>query len=1076
MMRKLYRKVSLTAALLLMFTSALLAQERTVSGTVTDETGGAMPGVNVLVKGTSTGTASDSDGNFKISIENDNSVLLFTFVGYATAEVVVGSRSVVNVQLTPDVRLLTELVVTGYTSQRKADITGAVTVVDADQLKDAKAANVGQMLAGRAAGVTVSNSGEPGSGSNIRIRGVSSFGSSDPLIIVDGIQLQGDKSLNALNPNDIESMQVLKDAGAASIYGSRASAGVIIITTKKGKVGTPRITYDGYVGSQAPVGGYNDFLIKDPEDYARWQVMKDPSTVPFYGGNANNPVIPEYFYAPPGWGGDEDDYFPPSPTNGGYLIMKSNQNGTDWWDETFRNNALIMDHNIGISGGTDKATYSGSVGYFKQEGTMIHTNFERFSARLNSQATAGRFTIGENIAFSRMSGVTMAGGSQNEQNNMTQILKLNSIVPVYDIGGNFAGAKQTGFSNGSNPVAMATRNKDNQQVNYRLLGSFFAEIKITDWLKAKTNFAIDYSNNFAPNFSYARWENREVNSTVSYSENWSTGMNWTWTNMLEFSKKFGKHNVSAFVGYEANEGRNRNINASMVGYFSYDVRHRYLSEALGDYNTLVSRQTIGTLVSTFGKVDYDFNDRILASFTVRRDGSSNFVTDKYGVFPAFTLGYRITEEAFMSDISWLSDLKIRGGWGVMGNQRMPGTVSYNTYDQYGSITPFFASYDINGTNTSAAGGLTRTQIGNPSTSWEENTTTNIGFDAVLLDGKFTAVLDVYKKEVDDLLFGATLPGPAGVAPVPVSNVASMTNTGFDLSLGYKGNITSDLDLTVDLNLSHYKNEINSLDGSTQSLFPGGIDKRFGEVNIWKVGQPIGTYYGYQVDGILQSQDEIDDLNAGAIAATGDPTSVYQAGMDPGRFKWKDLNKDGRITDADQGVIGNYHPSLTMGLNIGLNYKAFDFTMYMFGSFGQEIFNYNKLFTVFGQFASNVDERVLTDSWSSENPGGSLPEVDVDDTYSNLSSDFYVEKGSYLRAAVMTLGYTIPVANKIGLQKARVYVQGSNLFTITKYSGIDPALSSVNIANNQGNNDGWAGYDFGNYPASKSVVLGLNISF
>jgi TonB-linked SusC/RagA family outer membrane protein len=659
MMKKLYRRLSLLAAMLLMFTSAVLAQERTVSGTVTDESGQGMPGVNVLLKGTATGAATDVDGNFKISIPSDEAVLTFSFVGYATSEIIVGSRSVVNVQMTPDVRTLTELVVTGYTTQRKADITGAVSVVDADQLKTVKAANIGQMLAGRAAGVTVSNSGEPGSGTNIRVRGPSSFGGGDPLYIIDGVQVQGDKNLNGLNPNDIESMQVLKDAGAASIYGARASAGVIVITTKKGKPGAPKVTYDGFIGTQAPVKGYNDFLVKDPEVFADYHVQKDPSLVGFYGGNAANPVVPDIFYAPPGWGGDPSDYFMPTALSGGYQIMESNKAGTDWWDETFRNDALLMDHNIGLSGGSDKALYSASVGYYKQDGTLIHTGFERLSARMNSQFTAGRFTIGENLAFTRVNMVTTAGGSQNEQNNITQILKLNSIVPVYDIGGYPASAKQTGFSNGSNPTAMAIRNKDNEQNNHRLLGSVFAELKITEWLKARSTFAFDYSQNFAPNFNYPRWENREVNSTITYSENWQTFMNWTWTNMLEFNKKFDKHNFSAFVGYESNQAQNRRINASMVGYFSLNEAHRYLNEALGDYNTLISSQQIQTMVSTFAKVDYDFNERFLVSATIRRDGSSNFVTEKYGVFPAFTLGYRISEESFMSGVAYTTNLKAK---------------------------------------------------------------------------------------------------------------------------------------------------------------------------------------------------------------------------------------------------------------------------------------------------------------------------------------------------------------------------------------------------------------------------------
>ncbi|HET6540383.1 MAG TPA: TonB-dependent receptor [Chryseolinea sp.] len=1044
-----------------------------ITGVVKDsETSDPLPGVNVLKKGTSQGTVTDMNGAFQITAAPED-ILVFSFIGYTSQEIVVGSQSSINVSFAADVTSLQEVVVTGYTEQRKRDITGAVTVVDADALKTNKSANFGQMLAGRAAGVTTSNSGEPGSGVNIRIRGISSFSGSDPLIIIDGVQIQGDKQLNGLNPNDIESMQVLKDAAAASIYGSRASAGVIIITTKRGRAGKINVTYDAYVGSQQAVDGYNSFLMKDPLEYATYQVQKNPSTAPFYN---NNVTIPEYFYptnadgSPLTGGVDESKYFPPSTTSAGYPIFKSNAQGTDWWDETFRS-ALIMDHNLGISGGTDNATYSASVDYYKQEGTMIYTGLDRFSARINSSFTAGKFKFGEAISFARTTGVGMPGGNQNEQNNMTQILKLNSIVPVYDIGGNFAGAKTVGFSNGTSPVANAWRNKDNKYENSRLLASFSGEFAFTNWLKARTNFAFDFNNNFAPNFSYPRFEVREVNATSTYSENWFRTFNWTFTNLLEANKSFGKHNIKAFAGIEANKSQNRTIGGSLINYVSFDERHRYLNQALGTFNTISSTQAVNTLYSLFGKLDYEFNDKFLVSATFRRDGSSNFVQSKYGTFPAFSVGYRISEESFMQNVSWLSDLKIRGGWGKMGNSSLPGNVRYNTYDQYGARTPFDASYDISGANSSAAAGLARTAIGNQATTWETNTTSNIGFDAQILDGKFSVVFDVYQKEVTDLLFNAPLPGSAGNAAQPVSNVASMTNKGYDLALGYRGNIAQNLGLTLDLNLSHYKNVINTLDGSASFVFPGGVDKRFGEVNAWMVGEPIASYYGYQLEGIFQSQSDVDAANA----ADGDPATDYQAGIKVGRFKWKDISGDGKITDADKGAIGNPHPKMTMGFNIGLNYKKFDFNMFLFGSFGNKIYNYNKLFTIFGQFASNVDRRLLTDSWSPDNTGGTLPLIDVNDTFSNTSSSFYVEDGSYVRATNVTLGYSLPAIPKLGLRKLRLYVQGQNLFTISDYSGIDPALSSVNVGNGQ-QNDGWAGFDFGNYPSSRSYMVGLNASF
>jgi len=1067
-MKKLYSKTMRIFIVLgmLALSTVSYAQKVSVSGTVTDESGQPAPGVSVIEKGTTNGTATDTQGKYVLNVADANATLVFSFIGYKTQEVGVGGRTAVDLTLQPDVTSLQEVVVTGYTEQRKRDITGAVTVIDADQLNSNRSANLGQKLAGRAAGVTVSTSGQPGEGSNINIRGISSFGSNDPLVVVDGIQIQGDKALNAINPNDIESMQVLKDAAAASIYGARASAGVIVVTTKQGKAGKTKLTYDGYVGTQKAVKGYDDFLIQNPVDYAKWQIAKNPAEAAFYGGDAANPKIPAYFYPVNSNLTQKASYDESAYNFPNNIIMKTNPSGTDFWKETFRSSAAITDHNVNLSGGNENSQFSASVGYFKQEGTMRWTDFDRYSARVNSRFTLGRIKFGESISFARFTQVGQNGGNQNEQNVMTQILKMNSILPVYDIAGNFTGAKTVGFGNGTNPVAFAWRNKDNRQINYQVLGSLFAELKITEWLKARSNFAATFSQGFFPNFQYPKYEIREVNATSSYAETHQNQLSWTWTNMLEANKTFGKHNIKAFVGYESNQKDLRRINAQLINYSNFDPRLRYLNQALGTFNSIKSEEFVNTLLSTFGKLDYDYNDKYLLSFTLRRDGSSNFVQNQYGTFPAISAAWRISSESFMQGMTWLTDLKLRGGWGKMGNQSLPLNNAYNGYNQFGAITPFDASYDITGSNGQANGGLTLTAIGNPRTTWEKNTTTNVGFDASLMNGKLSVVFDIYQRKITDLLYNAPLPGTAGNAPQPFSNVAQMTNKGWDLALGYRGNITSDLSFTADLNLSHYTNVIDQLDGNAQFVFPTGVDKRFGEVNAWKVGSPISGFYGYQLDGIFKSQAEVDALN--------------QAGAAVGRFRFKDLNGDGVINDADKGIIGSPHPKLTMGLNLGLNYKKFDFTMFLFGSFGQQIYNYNKLFSIFGQFNSNVDKRVLTDSWSPSNPNGTLPMIDPNDTYSNTSSSFYVESGSYLRAQNVTLGYTLPAVAKLGLSRLRLYVQAQNLFTITKYSGIDPAISSVNVGTTDpygvGQNNGWMGFDFGNYPSSRTFLFGVNASF
>ena len=1048
-----------------MILSHAWAQEQTVTGQISSEEEGALPGVNILIKGTSTGTVTDLDGNFSIAVPGPDAVLVFSSIGYTVEEVTVGSQSVINLVLTQDITALSEIVVTGYTTQRKKDITGAVTVVDADELKSIKAATVGQQLAGRATGVTTRTSGQPGDGINIRIRGYNSFNSSDPLFVIDGVQIQGDKALTGLNPNDIESMQVLKDAAAASLYGSRASNGVIIITTKKGKAGKVSVTYDGYYGSQTPVGGYNDFLVKDPREYAEWHVQSNPSTSTFYGPNLD---IPTYFYptnadGTPNPNVDESTYnYPTDPRVEPTLIMRSNQDGTDWWDETF-DTAPITGHTLGLAGGSENGTYAASIDYFNQQGTMIHTYFERFSARINSEMRAGKFKFGENIGFTRSNNVGVSGGNQNEQNTMTQILKLNPIVPVRDIGGNFASAKTVGFSNGTNPVARQIRDKDDETINYRILGSVFGSFDITDYLTFKSSFGIDMSQLFQQNFAFPTWENREVNSTNFFSETHTTYYTWVWTNTLQFQKQFNeKHNLGVLLGYEALESTARRITGRVDNFGSTSNDLRYLNLSLASFNNVNSfLPQANTLASVFGKLDYNSDDKYLVSFTYRRDGSSNFgPQERYGTFPAFSLGWRMSEEDFMQNVSWLDDFKIRGGWGVRGNQIIP--ITNNAFSLYGARSTYDAGYNISGNNTGNAIGVTQTTIGNPGTGWEENSGWNAGFDAALVSGRLNIVFDYYNNDIKQLLYAPPFPGSAGNAQTPFQNVANMTNNGWDLAVNYLSNSQAAVTWNIGMNLSHYKNEIVQLDGQADFIFAQGIDKRFGEVNALTVGSPISSFYGLTQDGIFQNDAEAAALD--------------QPGAQAGRFRWKDLNNDGQINDDDRGIIGSPHPDATLGLNFGLNYKKWDFVMFLFGSFGNDIYNYNKLFTHFGFFNSNIHKDVITQAWTGEGSGGTLPAIDGGDSFSFESSSFYVEDGSYLRAKQITIGYTFP-ANKV-FESLRLYVQGQNLFTITSYEGIDPELSNVNVGgqNNVNQDNQWTGFDFGNYPSARTFMFGVSARF
>lgn len=1049
--------LSLLLALFL-FTGMTLAQ-RTITGTLTDQSNGEpLIGASVIVKGTSNGTITDIDGNYSIQATSDD-VLVFSYVGFSDSELAVGDQTVVNFGMAQGV-LVDEVVVTGYSSQRERDITGAVAVVKADELNDVTATNFAQKLEGKVTGVTVNNSGEPGSGTTVRIRGISSFNNSNPLYIIDGVPTT-DQFQNGINPNDIESIQVLKDASAASIYGARANNGVIIITTKKGQKGKTKFTYDATFGSASPIGRYD--LITDPKEYSEvvWTSFDNssqpgiPAEVPYAAGRG---VIPEYIYAgdysgyPAGGAVNEANYSYPNN-----LIMKANQSGTDWWDEVF-NPALVMEHTIGVSGGGDNSTFAMSMGYLDQNGTMLHTDFDRFSIRANSAFDKGRWSAGENFTFSRSTGIFQSGGNQSEQNTMTQILKAQSIIPVFDISGvNYAGGKANGLSNGSNPVAFQERAKDNRGTFYKALGNAYVGFEIVPGLKLRSSIGMEFFMNQTGGFRFPTWEESEPNTTNAFSEQNQSGFNWTWTNTATYNTTFdGVHDINAMVGYEAIRGSGRTIGGSLGNYFTTDINAWYLNTGLGapDSRTVFSNGGFNTLASAFAKVDYAYDDTYLLSATIRRDGSSNFGPNfRYGVFPAFSVGYRISNALF-PDHDVIDDLKIRAGWGITGNQSIPGG---NTVNRFGG-GPGNSFYAIGGGN-SLSTGYALTNRGNADTKWEENVSLNFGIDGSLYNGKIDFVLDLYNRTTDGLLYNVRLPATAGSASPPFVNIAEMTNNGVDFAINYRNKASRDFGYNIGFNISAYRNEIVSIDGERTEFFANQNNSRIGETGINILGGPIGVFYGWQTDGIFASQAEVD-------------AHANQVGKAVGQFRLKDLNGDGEINDGDLGNIGSPHPDFTLGMNLGVNFGDIDITTFWVGSVGNEIYNYNKLFEVFRFFNANVRKDVLENSWSPSNLDGEYPLINEDDIFSENSTDFYVEDGSYLRMRTLQLGYTIgdDLLQKAGIGSARIYLQGQNLLTLTGYSGIDPALSSFRRGDQR------RGFDYGNYPQSKMIQVGINASF
>jgi TonB-linked SusC/RagA family outer membrane protein len=1071
-------KAVLSMMLVLFIHGNAFGQQVEVSGTVTGADGLAIPGVSILVLGTTTGTTTNIDGEYSLTAPSDGT-LVFSYIGYIRQEVAIGGRSVIDVILQESVALLDELIVTGYSTQRRADITGAVASIDIESASRVTSASVLQRLDGRVSGVTVNAGGSPGSRSTVRIRGISSFGNNEPLYIVDGTPVQ-DSFMNFLSPNDIESIQVLKDASAASIYGSRANNGVIIIETKKGQEGAPQVSVNIRTGISTPVNGYDQFLFTDALEYH--QIVKAvhenaglPVPTNTYG-NANNPSIPNYIWPNDGrnqtnslapFGLTEDDYV------WGVSSMQQNQimpasAGTNWWDAVF-GTGYVQDYNVGVSGGGTNNRYNVSFNYFDQEGTAAYNRFQRGTIRVNTDFTLGNLTIGENIALTLEESYGGLGGDGlGEGNIMGKNILQQPIVPIYDIGGNFASGKAVGLGNMSNPLKIAFNNRDDVGKFTRIFGNTFARYTVLDKVvvQSRLGFNVSFGNGttFNPRFP----EDSEPGFSESISEFSNSFREWTWSNTINYNDVFaGRHNVSALAGQEAIQSQFRSIGGSLGQLVTTDINARYIQDAVGNPATknVSSSGSIGSLLSFFGKVDYNFDNRYFVSATVRRDGSSRLgPNNRWGTFPALSAGWRISNESFMQDNDFFSNVMLRVGYGVTGNQSIPGGRAFDLFGG-GTGDTFYAIGGGNNTFT----GYRQSSLGNPDLKWEENTSINAGLDLEFFDGRFNFVLDVYERTTDNLLFAPGLPGTAGVAAPPIVNIGKMQNTGFDVSIGFRENISRDLSVSVSLNGSHYKNEILRIDGEQES-FQGPIGSRFGNAVINQVGFPIGSFRGLKTDGIFANQAEVN-------------AHVQQDGAAPGRFRFVDVNGDGRITAADRTIIGDPHPDFIAGLDLGFQYKNWDFNANIFGTFGNDIFDVQKEFYVFRNFNTNVRKDLLTKSAVVQNGqvtnlGSAIyPQLDISDTFSSQQSDFFVEDGSYVRLRSIQVGYTFPPDVVPGMRNLRLFLQAENLFTITGYSGLDPALPAL-AAGSGGIDvrDQARGLDRGSYPSNKTLTFGVSAVF
>ena len=1049
---------------LLLFATIAFAQ-RTVTGRITSSNNQPVIGATVAVKGTNLATSTGADGSFSINVPSNSNTLVITSIGFADQEVTIGSGPV-NVSLTESSTSMNEIIVTGYSSQRKKDITGSVAVVDVQNMKQVPSGTVESLLQGQAAGVTIVNNGQPGAGSNIRIRGITSVGSVDPLVIVDGTP----GSMHDLNVNDIESIQVLKDAGAAAIYGVRGSNGVIVITTKKGRQGKVRVTYDGYYGTQRPLK--DGFNIANTEETARavFEGYANSGISPNHKqyGNGATPVIPDYI-TPFGTmeGGPNTD---PSTyalyTN---QITRANKQGTDWFHEIFKP-ASIQSHSISASGGSDKSTYYMSIGYLNQNGTLLNTYLKRYTARINTMFNVhDKIRIGENAFIFHRDNPQI--GNQNEGNAISHSYRQNVIIPVYDIMGNFAGTGSQNLGNAQNPVANLSRMKDNKGNNWQINGNIFAEVDILPFLTVRSQFGGTIDNFYYYNFSYTAYENAENNRNPNgFTEGSGFNTSKTWTNTATFNKAFGNHAVKVVAGSEAISSSGRSMAAGRNNYYVTDPSRLLIDPNLWTLNfgspttmTNSGGPYRNSLFSLFGRVDYNFDDKYLLSGTLRRDGSSVFFTDnQYGTFPSVTAGWRISRESFMSGITWLNDLKLRGGWGKLGS--ISNINSTNPYSLYGQSAAN-SFYDINGVNNSSTQGFYASQLGNEQTTWEEDIITNVGFDAAILNNRLEFSLEWYKKAISGLLFRASASDFLGQVTQPFKNSGNIENTGIDAALTYRGKITTDLSFDVTGTFTSYNNKVVSLPPGIAYYDRGsGGSGRIGAFSRMQAGQALGAFFGYEVIGLFQSADDV----------TKSPTQQDAA---PGRLKYRDVNNDGAITVADRTFFGNPNPDFTAGLNLSASWKNFDLSTFFYASVGNDVLNYVRYWTDFPQvFDGAVSKDAVYNSWRPDRPNAKVPRLERSANFSNTTqvTSYMMEDGSFLRCKSLMLGFTVPAkaVQRFNVDRFRIYAQAVNLFTLTKYTGLDPELQTSNFGDNSN-----FGIDFGNYPANQRMfTVGVNLSF
>ena len=1011
------------------------SQNIQVNGNIKSEEGETLPGVTVLVKGTNVGTISDFDGNFSIDIDKGQT-LVFSYIGFKTIEKVVKTETILNILMESDTQMLDEVVAIGYGTMKKSDLTGSVASVSAQDLQKTPASGLDQALQGRAAGVTVNaNSGQPGAAAEVRIRGIGTVNNSAPIYVVDGVIVD---NINFLSPSDIESTEILKDASSTAIYGSRGANGVILVTTKKGSSeGRINVSLNAYVGFQ---NRWNKLDLMKSDEFAETLI------------NLNNVASEKKYYEEKGFNewlkayrlGNSEYY----PTNLDYSSIE-----TDWQDEVFRKNAMIQNYHVSVDGGNEKSNFSMSGSYFTQDGTIMGSDYNRVTLRVNSSHKVNKWLkVGENLSF-------MSSYGRNAMNNnsspgasvLSAAIAMAPWDPTHypegsvnsagkDLSGQISAASN--FKNVVNPYSMVYNSEPSDKTE-RWVGDIYLELTPIKGLVFRSDVSLDLTNirsrQFKYAYEYSAYDKAEKNFI---SSSMSRASNVIVENILTYSKEIGKHSFSIMGGQTTEEYNYYSIGGSGSSILNPVESNWYLSQATEDQVKASDSASRVRRFSLLSRLHYGYNNKYLVTVNFRADASSKFKENIWGYFPSTALAWRISEEDWMKKFSFLSDLKLRAGWGQIGNDQISNDSFVLSMFNSG---PSFVDYVL-GQNPALASGATILTYVNNGGKWETTEQLNFGLDFGFMNNKLLGTIDVFRRDTKDMLLSVTAPAHVGNRYAAVANVGTVRNQGLELTLNYRNKI-SEVDFSIGGNASFIKNELTALNGGSRI---------YGDRTICDEGLALYTFWGYNYEGIYKTDEEaLEHL----YSYKDNPSSIP---FHAGDAKYTDINGDGKIDDNDKTDLGNPFPWLTYGINLGAEWKGFDCQLFFQGVYGNKIFNAVRIRTE-GTGNEATLSTTMRDVWTESNPNGSIPNP-YGSTYNNEDNSRYIENGAYLRLKNLQIGYTLPVkvVKKANISNCRLYISVNNLLTFTHYTGYDPEISG--------------GVDYGNYPQSRTFTIGANINF